>query len=883
MPASSLHDGGASAGPHFLLTFTRQFLHFLAFVFALAPSVLKMYETSHWFRSPDDPSAYDLARDWFEEARIPYATAFDHHDKTLMRVYFFIVPYILSAFCLAGAHAVNDCFIKNKNFKNTKKSTPRFRGHLVLRCILEQTWQIPQWAQNLLWAPKQVSTAEFLGVAAYLVVNVGTFAVRVKRSLPRGTRKLHFLVDLEKARSKEEIPHMSWEACEIWAKTLGILAILNLGWYLILPIGRRSVMLEAFCLSWERAVKYHRWIGYYTMYLTLGHCIMYFGIWIHGNGHERFDPHGMMIRHNMVPWGCSNRDNEDAIDYCDDDKALDLRINMYGLVAFLFMMIMTIFALPSIRRAHFEWFYYTHHLFPLVLFFMGLHYKGAFIYLIPGVAMYSVDKLFPLFAYRSAGTVRTRLCAPDVIEIRIPSNTQKYTGGSYVFLNVPSVSWLEWHPYSLTSAPEEDGEDLVFHLKGAGVWTRAVIEEALKAKRNGSDLTVRIDGFYGPPLLEGLANKDAVVLVGGGIGVTPMVSIARDLALQAPHVPVSLFWVVRTITEYGVLSTELEELMWQGGQNMDIRVWITLSQAEPNGEDLVEIDVDDFDMDFINASTYMTKDSSQALSDEDQVDRLMANLSNIRSRAAHDYPFKSVNPSYLFQQGGFDSSTNALVMGLSVVVGLSAYAVTWHLGETHEIEPNDKLGLLHMFMCMLWIFLFIAFVAGIRKLLLGREPGPTRLADDSSHHTPSKRTGKKSSMNDRSGRTLPDGSSRSYNMDVSGNTQNGDISKPSKLLLDSSDTSSTVESTDVGSRDAHAAMVQGRIACRPNLATEFGKIATGGDHYDKDVAVLACGPLAMVQSITNVCNKPKSGYQWGLQQDDGSNVFFSFTEEDWEW
>jgi predicted ferric reductase len=872
---TSHNDDGSSTKTSILLqvlTACRQFLRFLALVLALAPSVLKMYETSHWFRSEDDPSPYDQSRDWFEVTRIPYAKIFDHHDKTLMRVYFFIVPYILSAFCLATAHVVNDCWIKSiKNrtlaYNGVATSSPRSLGHLLLRSLLEQTWQVPQLAKRFLWAPKQVSTAELLGIAAYLVVNVGTFAVRVKRSLPRGTRKLHFLEDMDEDRGKEEIPFASWEACEIWAKTLGILAILNLGWYLILPIGRRSVMLEALCLSWERAVKYHRWIGYYTMLLTLGHGVMYVGVWIHGNGSERFDPDGLMIQHNLVPWGCSARNEEGVVDSCDDRTAHQLRVNFYGFAAFFLMMIMTVFALPWIRRAHFEWFYYTHHIFPLVLFFMGLHYRGAFIYLIPGVAMYSVDKLFPLFAYRSAGTVRTKLVSPDVLEIRIPTRTQEYYGGSYVFLNVPSVSWLEWHPYSLTSAPREEGQDLVFHLKGAGTWTRAVIEEALKAKANGSDLTVRIDGFYGPPLVEALAKKDSVVLVGGGIGITPMVSIARDMAAKAPHVPVSLLWVVKTTTEYGVLSNELEDLMRQSSPGkMDVRVWVTLSQPEPSVDEPIEIDVDTLGAEQGKAITFLTKDISEALCDESQVDSLLSNLSAIRIRRPADWS-RSVSPSYLFVQGGFQPATNALVMGLSIVVGLSSYALTWHLGETNEIEPADKLGLLHMFMCVLWILSFIAFVGVVRKVILATQPT----------NTPS------------AGKDISPGKDivldQTARLDASERTDK-DPEKGvgvTSFHSNSSSSNSTVYTTSDDSREGHAAMLKGRIGFRPNLAFEFGKITTSGDHTHKDVGVLACGPLAMVQSITQICNKPRSGCQWGMQQDDGTNVFFSFTEEDWEW
>ena len=869
---TSRKEGGNTA--LILANMIRTLLHFLAFVLALAPSVLKMYETSHWFRSEDDPSPYDLAGAWFEVARIPYATAFDHNDKTLMRVYFFIVPYILSAFCLAASHFVNDYWIKNTNVaKGTYYATPsppRSLGHLLLRSLLEQTWQIPKLAQRFLWAPRQVSTAELLGIAAYLVVNVGTFAVRVKRSLPRGTRKLHFLVDLDENQGKQEIPPVSWEACEIWAKTLGILAILNLGWYLILPIGRRSVMLEAFCLSWERAVKYHRWIGYYTILLTLGHCGMYIGVWIYGSGNERFDPKGNMIQHNLVPWGCSARNEEDMDDSCNDDTALQLRVNFYGFASFFLMIFMTVFALPWIRRTHFEWFYYTHHLFPLVLFFMGLHYKGSFIYLIPGVAMYSVDKLFPLFAYRSAGTVRTRLVAPDVLEIRIPTRTQEYYGGSYVFLNVPSVSWLEWHPYSLTSAPQEEGQDLVFHLKGAGKWTRSVIEAAVKAKAGGSDLTVRIDGFYGPPLMEGLVKKDAVVLVGGGIGVTPMVSIARDLVERAPHVYVSLLWVVRTITEYGVLSDELEGLMRQRNpDNVDVRVWVTLSQPEPGtvADELVEIDVDNLGECRSKITTFLTRDICEHLCEESQVNSLLSNLSVIRSRSVPASSGSVVSPSYLFEQGGFQGSTNALVMGMSVVVGLSAYALTWHIGETNEIEPADKLGLLHMFMSVLWIFLFIAFVGVVRKLVLVNESSVV--------HTMQSKT-------KAGNQILQDETTRLEESEATLNgSHKGAAVKVSEC--DSSEMGSTTGADATSSRFVHAAMVQGRIGCRPNLGLEFRKIRTSGDHALKNVGVLACGPMAMVQSITKICNKPNSGCQWGTQQEDGTNAFFSFTEEDWEW
>lgn len=46
--------------------------------------------------------------------------------------------------------------------------------------------------------------------------------------------------------------------------------------------------------------------------------------------------------------------------------------------------------------------------------------------------------------------------------------------GQYVFIQCPSVSRLEWHPFTLTSAPEEDY--FTAHIRIVGDWTQALYE-----------------------------------------------------------------------------------------------------------------------------------------------------------------------------------------------------------------------------------------------------------------------------------------------------------------------------------------------------------------------------------------------------------------------
>ena len=178
--------------------------------------------------------------------------------------------------------------------------------------------------------PLCVSIAEVIGIIAFLTLNVMTISVRVRRLLPRGSRKIGFLVDSDEDASEYSIDPISWQTCEVWAKILRVISILNLGWYLLMPVGLKSVLLEALNVSWERAIKYHRWFGYYSVVIMVAHGIMYVSIWIFGDGHS------------LAPWYCSQNE-------CDEDQARMLRINIYGLVMLFLILVMTAFTLPWIR------------------------------------------------------------------------------------------------------------------------------------------------------------------------------------------------------------------------------------------------------------------------------------------------------------------------------------------------------------------------------------------------------------------------------------------------------------------------------------------------------------------------------------------------------
>jgi PAS domain S-box-containing protein len=109
--------------------------------------------------------------------------------------------------------------------------------------------------------------------------------------------------------------------------------------------------------------------------------------------------------------------------------------------------------------------------------------------------------------------------------------------GMYLFIQVPEISSFEWHPFTITSAPEDPFVSI--HVKSAGDWTGDLYKmfsennhDALSSDSTNSNFSflpiARIDGPYGAPTQEVFQYKTAVV-VGAGIGATPSISILRHI------------------------------------------------------------------------------------------------------------------------------------------------------------------------------------------------------------------------------------------------------------------------------------------------------------------------------------------------------------------
>jgi predicted ferric reductase/Ca2+-binding EF-hand superfamily protein len=253
--------------------------------------------------------------------------------------------------------------------------------------------------------------------------------------------------------------------------------------------------------------------------------------------------------------------------------------------------VMWVCAWQVIRRtARFELFYFTHLLY-LVWFPLAIaHAPGILGAACVGLAGL-VFELVARRARRARATAVTSMAAlrsgVTRVELRRPEGFA-HRAGDYLFLRIPSIARHEWHPFTITSAPESAA--LTVHVRSLGNWTSALRRRA-EAPRGGSDagapIAAFVDGPYGSPSGEVFESRFAV-LVGAGIGVTPFAAILESIVLRAngrherpPKLEkASFFWLNRdrhSFEWFAALLTELERI--DGAGVLDASIWMTGGRA----------------------------------------------------------------------------------------------------------------------------------------------------------------------------------------------------------------------------------------------------------------------------------------------------------------
>ncbi|KAI1279398.1 cytochrome b-245 heavy chain subunit beta [Xylaria sp. FL0933] len=288
-----------------------------------------------------------------------------------------------------------------------------------------------------------------------------------------------------------------------------------------------------------------------------------------------------------------------------------------GHIMLFCMLLMYTTAHHRIRQQSFETFWYTHHLFIPFLLGMYTHAVGCFVRdtadpispfagdmfwnhcigyqgwrweLFAG-GLYLIERLYrEIRAVRPTKITRVVRHPYDVVEIQFEKPSFKYKAGQWLFLQVPSVSNYQWHPFTITSCPYDPYVSV--HVRQVGDFTRALgdavgaggaqakLYEGVDpmgmyevALQNGQQMpSLRIDGPYGAPA-EDVFDNEIAVLIGTGIGVTPWASILKNIwhLRNSPNPPtrlrrVEFIWVCKDTGSFEWFQTLLSSLESQSSE-----------------------------------------------------------------------------------------------------------------------------------------------------------------------------------------------------------------------------------------------------------------------------------------------------------------------------
>ncbi|KAF5731171.1 hypothetical protein HS088_TW19G00776 [Tripterygium wilfordii] len=275
--------------------------------------------------------------------------------------------------------------------------------------------------------------------------------------------------------------------------------------FLFVPVTRGSSLLQMINITSESSIRYHIWLGHIVMTLFTSHGLCYIIFWAR--------THQMS---QMFKW---------------DKHEMS---NVAGEIALLSGLAMWVTSFARIRRKIFELFYYTHHLYILVVVFFVFHagFSNSCI-ILPGFYLFLIDRYLRfLQSQQRIRLVSARLLPCETVELNFSkSPVLSYTPTSTVFINIPCISKIQWHPFTITSSSNLDPEKINIVVKSEGSWTRRLYQK-LSSPTLNDRLEVSIEGPYGPASTD-YTRHDMLLMISGGSGITPFISIIRELIFTA--------------------------------------------------------------------------------------------------------------------------------------------------------------------------------------------------------------------------------------------------------------------------------------------------------------------------------------------------------------
>ncbi|QIX01865.1 hypothetical protein AMS68_007382 [Peltaster fructicola] len=299
-------------------------------------------------------------------------------------------------------------------------------------------------------------------------------------------------------------------------------ALYSITFFLILSMSRvfatfmrRFYYISRF-INWDRSQSFHIWMA----------CIMVVFATLHGIGHLT----GTFLTGSQADRRPALRalysDPEISYSYADYVARVP---GWTGIVSLGLVWVLSLLSMPAVRRWSYELFQLGHLLMFPIFGLLAAHGTAQILGQYPMLGFWLIVLVVLVIMERCQRIIRgfirvdAKLTVLDdetvtLICFKSGGKPWRYAAGQYVFLQVPSLSLFQWHPFTISACREDK---LQLHIKTDGNWTK-------KLRNLEGSIQVGIDGPFGAPA-QRFYDFDKSIIVGSGIGVTPFSAIVTDL------------------------------------------------------------------------------------------------------------------------------------------------------------------------------------------------------------------------------------------------------------------------------------------------------------------------------------------------------------------
>lgn len=208
--------------------------------------------------------------------------------------------------------------------------------------------------------------------------------------------------------------------------------------------------------------------------------------------------------------------------YIKRNKRINDKI-ITGYIFYILLLIINLFSVTKFKDKYYHIFVNVHKILFIFIFIISMiHGNGLTI--IP-LFIYLIDLFYRLYLVKKINKLKWNInysiLSKDIIKIEILDNKLYCHSAQYVYICIPQISLLEWHPYSIANAPNENK---IIYIKVLGDWTKNL----KYLIQNNEKIDIYFDGFYGN-ISKYLLEYQYILLIGGGLGITPILSILKHI------------------------------------------------------------------------------------------------------------------------------------------------------------------------------------------------------------------------------------------------------------------------------------------------------------------------------------------------------------------